>query len=91
MTFQPAQAFRALGDPTRLAIIEQLQSGSQCACKLWEAFSLSQPTMSYHLNLLVKAGLLTAKKQGTWMHYSLHQEHFLMLQAWLSKGTAFQD
>gem|GEM_PF-6857316 len=38
MTFQPAQAFRALGDPTRLAIIEQLQLGSQCACKLWKLF-----------------------------------------------------
>lgn len=85
MNFDPAKAFRALGDSTRIAIVKQLQAGSQCACKLLEAFPLSQPTMSYHLNLLVKAGLLTAEKHGTWMHYSLDQDHLQALQAWIAE------
>lgn len=66
-----AARFKALGDPTRVAIVNCLaQNEAVCVCQL-ESFGLSQPTMSHHLKVLRDAGLVTATRRGTWMFYSL--------------------
>jgi DNA-binding transcriptional ArsR family regulator len=51
-------AFRALGDPTRRAILARLANGDASVSELMEPFELSQPTISKHLKVLEKAGLV---------------------------------
>jgi ArsR family transcriptional regulator len=68
-----AAQFKALGDPTRLAIVNCLASdGETCVCDF--DVGLSQPTISHHLRILREAGLVTAERRGTWMHYRLVPE-----------------
>jgi ArsR family transcriptional regulator len=63
--------FRALSDRTRLRILNLLQGGELCVCHLVAVLDVPQPTASRHLAYLRKAGLVVARKEGLWMHYSL--------------------
>ena len=65
-----ALIFKALSDENRLKILKLLISGETCSCKLIDQLPISQPTLSYHLNLLNKSGLTTSYKDGTW-----HKHH----------------
>ena len=65
-----AGSFRALADPTRVAIVNRLaQADETCVCDLTAAFRLSQPTISHHLKVLREAGLVEATRRGTWAFY----------------------
>jgi ArsR family transcriptional regulator len=68
-----SSVFKALGDPTRLEMVDLLAraDGPLCVCDIESRFDLSQPTISHHLGLLRKAGLVTTERRGTWMHYRL--------------------
>jgi ArsR family transcriptional regulator, arsenate/arsenite/antimonite-responsive transcriptional repressor len=75
---QLIQSLKALADPTRLKILKILkQKGccsigkpvGMCACDIEEQIKLSQPTISHHMAVLKKAGLVRAQKQGLWMWY----------------------
>ena len=67
-----ASRFKALADPTRVAIVNRLaQAAETCVCDLTAAFDLSQPTISHHLKVLRDAGLVEASKRGTWAYYRL--------------------
>jgi ArsR family transcriptional regulator len=67
-----AERFKALGDPTRLAIVNQLAGADEvCVCHLVPDAGLSQPTISHHLRLLRDAGLVTSERRGTWAYYRL--------------------
>jgi ArsR family transcriptional regulator, arsenate/arsenite/antimonite-responsive transcriptional repressor len=67
-----AARFRALSDPTRVAIVNRLASTEECCvCDLNAAFDLSQPTISHHLKVLRDAGLVEASRRGTWAYYRL--------------------
>lgn len=66
-----AQWFRALGDETRLRILERLSEGEQCVCDLTDALEAGQSLMSHHLKTLKEAGLLRDRRQGRWIYYSL--------------------
>jgi ArsR family transcriptional regulator len=74
--------FKALGDPTRLKILDLLKSRGKsccdlvaqeerglCACDIEEAVGLSQAAVSHHMGLLRRAGLVEADKRGRWMFY----------------------
>ncbi len=63
--------FRALSDRTRLRILNLLQAGELCVCHLVAVLDAPQPTVSRHLAYLRKAALVTARKEGLWMHYRL--------------------
>ncbi|MDD4245471.1 MAG: metalloregulator ArsR/SmtB family transcription factor [Candidatus Methanomethylophilaceae archaeon] len=63
--------FKALSDRNRLRIVSMLAEGEMCACKLLENLSVSQPTLSHHMGVLMRSGLVTGRKDGQWMHYSL--------------------
>ena len=63
--------FKALGDPTRLRIIEMLSSGEKCVCKIIPNTGKSQPTVSAHLKILYEAGLVKYRKEGISVYYSL--------------------
>lgn len=67
-------AVRALSDETRLKIVDMLSCGELCACKILEAFHITQPTLSYHMKMLTKSGIVTGRREGAWMHYSLNRE-----------------
>lgn len=66
--------FKALADPTRLAILTTLAAAPEpvCACDLGEGVELEQPTISHHLKVLREAGLVTVERRGTWGFYQLH-------------------
>ena len=67
-----AARFKALADPTRVAIVNRLAgAGEVCVCDLVDEFALSQPTISHHLRLLRQAGLVDAERRGTWAYYRL--------------------
>ena len=68
-----SRTFKAMGDPTRLAILAMLRDcdGSLCACDIEESFDLSQPTISHHLRQLRQAGLVVCERRASWMHYRL--------------------
>ena len=70
---QRARVFKALCDPKRLAIIEQLRSGETCACVLQEPMELTQSGLSYHMKILCDSGLVTSRQEGKWTHYRLSE------------------
>jgi ArsR family transcriptional regulator len=63
--------FRAFCDGTRLRILSLLQDGDLCVGDIVESLQVPQPKVSRHLGQLRKAGLVTARKEGLWIHYSL--------------------
>jgi len=66
-----ALRFRALGDETRLRIIEHLVSGERSVSDLMARLDLGQSLMSHHLRILRESGLLTDRRDGRWIHYSI--------------------
>ena len=74
-TMELAAQFKALADPTRVAILNALATADEvCVCNLTAAFDLSQPTISHHLRILREAGLVEATRRGTWAYYRLVPE-----------------
>lgn len=69
-----AKIFKAMSDPKRLQIMDMLSNGELCACKILDAFSITQPTLSHDMKLLIDTGLVSSKKVGKWTHYSLNAE-----------------
>ena len=69
-----ADQFKALGDPTRLAIVNQLASAEECCVCNLEPLGLKQPTISHHLKILREAGLVESTRRGTWAYYRLVPE-----------------
>jgi ArsR family transcriptional regulator, arsenate/arsenite/antimonite-responsive transcriptional repressor len=70
-----AARFKALADPTRVAIVNRLAGSDEvCVCDLNAAFELSQPTISHHLKILREAGLVDSTRRGTWAYYRLVPE-----------------
>ena len=77
------QLFHALSDETRLAIVQRLRGGEHCVCDLTDLLDAAQSRLSFHLKVLKDAGLVTDRKQGRWVHYSLNRDAFQELQALL--------
>ena len=66
--------FKALCDENRVQIFRLLQNGEKCACKLLEAMQCTQPTLSHHMKILCESGLVSGRKEGKWMYYSISAE-----------------
>lgn len=66
-----ARLFQALSDPTRLRILGLLLAGELCVCDLHESLKLPQPKVSRHLSYLRRAGLVSTRREGLWIHYRL--------------------
>jgi ArsR family transcriptional regulator, arsenate/arsenite/antimonite-responsive transcriptional repressor len=80
---QLINALKAIADPTRLKILQILKQKGQCsigkavglcACDIEEQIRLSQPTISHHMAVLKKAGLIQAEKHGLWMWYRRNED-----------------
>lgn len=63
--------FRALADRTRLRLINLMGDDEVCVCFFVEVIGSNQPKISRHLAYLRRAGIVAARRQGTWMHYRL--------------------
>ena len=62
---------KALADENRLRLLLALRGGELCVCQLTELLGLAMSTVSRHLSVLYQAGLLSSRKEGRWMFYSL--------------------
>lgn len=89
-------ALKAIADPTRLKILHVLkQKGccsigkpvGMCACDIEEQIKLSQPTISHHMAVLKKAGLVQAQKQGLWMWYRRNEKSLRQLADAIGNGV----
>jgi ArsR family transcriptional regulator len=63
--------FKALSDPIRQRILSLIAEQEVCVCFFVEALDAPQPTISRHLAYLRRAGLVHARRDGKWMHYSI--------------------
>lgn len=72
-----AQALKILGDSNRIKIIEILREGELCQCEVIPHIGQSQPTVSRHLNLLERHGVLVRRKEGTKTFYKIADEKVL--------------
>ena len=67
--------FRALADPTRLRLLNLIADREICVCYLVEILRMSQPKVSRHLAYLRRAGIVSPRRDGKWMHYRLLLPH----------------
>lgn len=72
-SFRPAQLFAALADPTRLRLLNLMRGREVCVCYFVEILNQSQPKISRHLAYLRKAGIVSTRREGKWMHYSIRK------------------
>lgn len=76
--------FKALGDETRLKIVEMLLGKELCVCDILDAFDKTQPVISHHLKTLKHAGLVTDTRDGKWIYYSLSPEAFGLIDSFIN-------
>lgn len=80
-----ASQLKALGDETRLSLIQRVAASSchngACICDLTPTTELAQSTVSHHMKILVDAGLLTRRQEGKWAFYELTEQGRSMLDA----------
>jgi len=71
------EVFKALGDPTRLRIVQMLaRNGEMCVCQIVDGAGMAQPAVSHHMAKLKQVGLLNARREGQWIYYSLKIQAF---------------
>lgn len=88
---QLAEAFKAISDPARLRLLSFIASqpsGEACVCHLMKPLGLSQPTVSHHLRILFRAGILDRERRRTWVFYRIVPERLAALRDVLAAPTA---
>ena len=75
---------KTLCDETRLHILSLLSMGDRNACEINKAFCCTQPTISYHMRLLVETGLVLARREGCQVIYSVNRSVWPSAQALLA-------
>lgn len=81
----------ALGDENRLRIVMALKLGERCVCHLTEELRLGQSLLSHHLRVLRMAGLVSDRKDGRWVHYSLTMDALDVLVDFFSELRTTAD
>src|SRR4051794_10009715 len=69
-----AALFHALSDETRLEVVQLLGGGEQCVCDLQASLGMAQSRLSWHLKTLKDAGIITDRREGRWVYYSLDRD-----------------
>ena len=77
--------YKALSDPIRRHLLEQLWSEPRSVSELAGGLSISRPAVSQHLKILREAELVRARAQGTKRIYTLNTKGFLDMQAWVNQ------
>ncbi|GHE26155.1 transcriptional regulator [Streptosporangium violaceochromogenes] len=86
-----ARLFKAVADPVRLRLLSLIachEGGEACVCDLTDAFDLTGPTISHHLKVLRKAGLIDCERRGTWVYYWINSGMLERLSAILGPRVA---
>lgn len=65
---------KAFADPSRVRVLAALRGRELCVCELCDALGVTQSTLSTHLQVIRGAALVSARKQGKWMYYSIASE-----------------
>lgn len=86
-----ALIFKALGDSTRVEIIDMLKGGGMCACKILEKFNITQPTLSYHMKILCRCGIVECRKEGIWNHYKINKAVFDEMTKFLKADNKLEN
>jgi ArsR family transcriptional regulator len=76
-----ARAFQALADEKRIRILRLLADGERCVCELTDALGAGQSLLSFHLKTLKESGLVSDRREGRWVYYSLVPEALADLEA----------
>ena len=82
-----AAALKAIADPARLRLLSLIQAQPEheaCVCHLTEPLGLSQPTVSHHLKVLLRAGLVEREQRGSWAFFRVREEPLAALRDVLS-------
>ena len=62
-----------------------------CACKILEGLLISQSTLSHHMKVLINSGLVTSRKDATWIYYSINRENIEKLHVSIEELTSQKD
>lgn len=73
-TERAVRLFHALSDGTRISILQRLRFGERCVCDMTDALDAAQSRLSFHLKVLKEAGLVTDRRDGRWMYYTLNPD-----------------
>ena len=80
-----SDAFLAIADPNRRYLLEELRRGPKTVNELAAGLPVSRPAVSQHLKVLLDAGLVNAKPEGTRRVYTVSNAGFLKLNIWLDQ------
>lgn len=90
--------FKALADRTRLRLINLIGEDEVCVCFLVEVLKINQPKISRHLAYLKRAGVVSARRDGKWIHYRISEPRdphaariFGEVRTWLAGHPAMQS
>ena len=93
-----ALLFKALADRTRLRLINLMGEDEVCVCFFVEVLKINQPKISRHLAYLRRAGVVSARREGKWIHYRIVEPRdphaaniFREVRAWLANEPAMQS
>ena len=75
MADHAAEVLKAVAHPVRLQIVELLEKKEMCVGDIVDAFDMSQPTISHHLNVLKQFGLVTSRKDGKQVYYAINRDN----------------
>lgn len=78
-----ALIFKAFCDENRIRILNILKDSEKCACRLLEALSVTQPTLSHHMKILCDSGIVLGRKEGKWMYYSISEDGLSKAQEYI--------
>ena len=89
VTYSRDNAFNALADPTRRAVLDMLRAGTRPAGEIARAFPISRPAISKHLKILRRAHLVDEHRQGRHRFYQLNPEPLKTVDSWLDEYRRF--
>lgn len=73
-THRAAELFHALADEIRLEVVGLLRNGERCVCELMDELDMAQSKLSWHLKTLSDAGIISGRREGRWVYYSLNAD-----------------
>ena len=76
-----SEKLKVVSDVNRLRIVCLLFSGEKCVCEIEEGLGISQPLASHHLRVLLEAGMVRVRKEGTWSYYYLDRRAIEVLNS----------
>ena len=73
-TSRAGTLFHALADEIRVDVVRLLMNGERCVCELMDDLGMAQSRLSWHLKTLSDAGIISGRREGRWVYYSLNAD-----------------